>query len=392
MKIYRNQMTGREACIAVAWIGLVLAVQGCGAARVGSQPPVIDANSVSRSKVAAVGSPAPDLSWVPPEDAFDWIQLESGEWLKGQIKAMQNRQIEFESEKLKGLTFDWKDIRQLRSPRIVDVLLVDRTQVSGPVTVTPDEVRVDGAAPRIFARDQLQSLTPGGVKERNYWSGKGSLGLAVRSGNSKQVEYNAQVRVQRRTPNTRLSLDYLGNVSSVDGVESANNNRANTEFDRWLSQRLYVIVPFFEYYRDPFQNLDARYTVGAGVGYDLVDRPSLNWNITLGPAFQKAEFTSVQLGEPTEKGAGALVFGSRFDWDITHRTDLILEYRGQYTSREVGETAHHSVATLSIELTKHFDLDVSFVWDRIAQPKVGSDGVQPKPDDYRLVVGVGINF
>ncbi len=392
MKTNRNQMTGRGACIAVAWIGLVLAVQGCGAARVGSQHPVTDANSVSKSKAAAMGSPAPDLSWVPPEDTFDWIQLKSGEWLKGQIKAMQERQIEFESEKLKGLTFDWKDIRQLRSPRIVDVLLKDRTQVSGPVTVTPDEVRVDGAEPRVFPRDRLQSLTPGGSKERNYWSGKGSLGLTARSGNSKQVDYNAQARVQRRTPNTRLSLDYLGNASSIDDVESASNNRVNTEFDQWLSRRLYVIVPFFEYYRDPFQNLDARYTVGAGVGYDLVDRPSLNWNTTFGPAFQRAQFASVQLGEPKEKDTGALVFGSRFDWDITHRTDLTLEYRGQYTSREVGETAHHSVATLSIELTKCFDLDVSFVWDRISQPKVGSDGVQPKPDDYRLVVGVGMHF
>ena len=25
----------------------------------------------------------PDLSWLPPDDTFDWIQLKSGEWLKG---------------------------------------------------------------------------------------------------------------------------------------------------------------------------------------------------------------------------------------------------------------------------------------------------------------------
>jgi hypothetical protein len=32
------------------------------------------------------------------------------------------------------------------------------------------------------------------------------------------------------------------------------------------------------------------------------------------------------------------------------------------------------------------------IWDRISNPKVGSDGVQPKPDDFRLVVGVGAHF
>jgi len=50
---------------------------------------------------------------------------------------------------------------------------------------------------------------------------------------------------------------------------------------------------------------------------------------------------------------------------------LTLEYRGQYTSREVGETTHHGVSTLSFELTKRFDLDVSFIWDRISNSRGG---------------------
>lgn len=350
---------------------------------------VLSTNSLTAGRTNAL---LPDLSWVPPVDSFDWIQLKSGEWLKGQLKAMQERELEFYSEELKDLTFDWKDIRQVRSHRIHDVLFVNGEKFSGPVTITPEQVAVGGAELRVLPRDQLQSLTRGGSRERNYWSGKLSLGLTLRNGNTESVEYNAQAHLQRRTPATRLSLDYIGNVSSADGVESANNNRVNSEFDLWLSRRFYLILPFVEYYADPFQNLAHRVTLGAGVGYDLIDRPNLEWNITAGPAFQQAWFESSQPGEPTKKGAAALVFGSRFDWDITHRIELILEYRGQYTSREVGDTTHHSVSTLSLELTKRFDLDVSFVWDRISNPKIGADGVQPKPDDFRLVVGLGVDF
>lgn len=83
-----------------------------------------------------------------------------------------------------------------------------------------------------------------------------------------------------------------------------------------------------------------------------------------------AWFDSTEPGQPLEKGTAALTFGSKFKWDITHRIKCTWQYRGQYTSREVGETTHHSVATLSLELTKRLDLTVSFVWDRIAQPKV----------------------
>jgi putative salt-induced outer membrane protein YdiY len=349
---------------------------------------------VSANRPAAVrtNSLLPALSWVPPADSFDWIQLKSGEWLKGQFKAMQKRELEFDSDELNDLTFDWKDIRQVRSPRIIDVLSVTGEKVSGPVTITPEQVAVGGGEPRVFPRDQLQSLTPGGAKERNYWSGKVSIGLTMRAGNTESVDYNAEAHVQRRTPATRLSFDYIGNFSSVDGVENANDSRANTEFDLWLSRRFYLVIPYAEYYTDPFQNIAHRVTLGVGVGYDLIDRRNLNWNITAGPAYQQAWFESSQPGEPTEKGAAALTFGSRFDWDITRRIELILEYRGQYTSREAGESTHHAVSTLSLELTKRFDLDVSFTWDRISNPKVGADGVQPNPDDVRLVVGLGVDF
>jgi putative salt-induced outer membrane protein YdiY len=314
----------------------------------------------------------PDLSWVPPEDSFDWIQLKSGEWLKGRLKAVQERKLEFYSEELDDLTFDWKDIRQVRAHHILDVLSVTGENLSGPVTVTPDQVLVGGAQPRVFSREQIQSLTPGGSKELDYWSGKVSLGLNLQTGNTRQVAYNASANLQRRTPETRFTLDYLGNLSSVNGVENANNHRVNSEFDYWLSQRFYVLVPSVEYYKDPFQNLADRVTLGGGLGYDIVDRPTLEWNITTGPAYQYAWFEYSEPGEPTEKGTAALAFSSRLKWDIAYRTKLTLEYRGQYTSREVGETTHHGVSTLSFELTKRFDLDVSFIWDRISNSRGGA--------------------
>jgi putative salt-induced outer membrane protein YdiY len=349
-----------------------------------------DAPTLQRSNAP---TPAlPDLSWVPPEDGFDWIQLRSGEWLKGSIKAMQERTLEFDSEELKLLTFDWKDIRQVRSQRSNELLYGDKQKATGPISITPEQVTVGGAEPRTFPRSQLQSITPGGSRERNYWSGKVTMGLTLRSGNTKSVDYDAQINLQRRTPETRLKFDYLGNVSIVDDVENANNHRVNAEFDYWLSRRFYLILPQAEYFKDPFQHIAHRLTVGGGAGYDLFDRPGLEWNVSTGPAYQRTWFDSVQAGEASVQGQAALTFGSKFDWQITRRIELILEYRGQYTSREVGETFHHAVSTLSVELTKRFDLDVSFVWDRTQIPKPDSNDVVPKQDDFRLIVGLGVRF
>ncbi len=133
-------------------------------------------------------------------------------------------------------------------------------------------------------------------------------------------------------------------------------------------------------------------TLGGGAGYDLIDRIGLEWNISAGPAYQKTWFDSVPVGEPTTSAQAALTFGSKFDWDITQRIDLILEYRGQYTSRKVGDTLHHAVGTLSVELTKRLDLNLSLIWDRIQNPMQDSSGTKAQQDDLQLVMGVGVRF
>jgi len=202
--------------------------------------------SVIRRPAGRTNSALPALNWVPPEDQFDWVQLKSGEWLKGKIKAMQKRELEYDSEEMELQTFDWKDIRQLRSPHINDLLYGESQAVSGPIAITPEQVRVGGSEPRSFARSELQSITPGGAKERNRWSGKLSLGLSPSSGKTKTVDYNASASLQHRTPDARLRLDYLGNLSSVNNVDSANNNRASVEFDYWLSRWLYLVMPYTE--------------------------------------------------------------------------------------------------------------------------------------------------
>jgi putative salt-induced outer membrane protein YdiY len=404
--------------VAFVLILLVSVVQGFGADSVNSLQPAAASNYVlvtnkvvvtnyvvvtnlvqgtngfsTNGPVAALTNLAPpDLSWVPPEDGFDWIQLKSGEWLKGSIQAMQDKKLDFDSEELDELTFDWSDIRQMRSPHMNEMLLMNKEGIKGPVMITPDMVMVGGAQPRTFPRSELQSVTPGGPNEWDYWSGKLSVGLALRAGNTKSVDYNAQANLQRRTPATRFKVDYLGSISSLNSVENENNQRVNAEFDYWLSHRLYLILPQAEYYSDPFQNIADRATVGSGIGYDIIDRSAMEWDVSLGPVYQKTWFDSVESGQSTTRGQAALAFGTDFDWDITRRIELILQYSGQYTSQEAGDTLQHAVSTLSIELTKRFDLDVSFIWDRIGNPRAESSGVVPQQDDYRLTVGLGVRF
>lgn len=361
----------------------------------GAPTPLLATPAVTSTGAIPPAAPAP----LPPGaegDGFDWIQLKSGEWLKGRLKAMQNEELEFDSEKLKLQKFDWKDVDQVRSTQNTRLMIESgkvRTTAAGPIRVTRDSVIVgDPGAETAYPRDHVTAITPGGERELSKWSGKVMVGITLRGGNTEQVDASAQIALQRRTPETRLSLEYLGNFSRLDTEENANNHRVTTEFDYWLSHRFFVRIPYLEYFRDPLQNIDDRMTAGAGIGYDIIDRPRAEWNVTIGPAYQHNWYTSVEPGQPRDADAAALFFGSRLDWELSSKIDLILEYRGQFTRREIGDTTHHGTATLEVELTKRLDLDVSFIWDRISNPAPAADGTEPKPDDFRLILGLGIDF
>jgi putative salt-induced outer membrane protein YdiY len=334
----------------------------------------------------------------PGDDKWDWIQLKSGEWLKGEIKSLQADKLSFDSDELDLLEFKWKDVHKLISPHMNTVLIDDgekREQVLGSLWITRDKVIVDGEDTLSYPRRDLFGVIPGVPKEINFWSGKFSLGLTLRSGNTEQVEYNARFNLTRRTPATALTLDYLGNFSQTDGVESANNHRATLNFDVFLSRHLFLRIPFVEYYRDPFQNIANRLTAGAGIGYDIYNRfnsPVVDWNVTAGPAFQQTWYDSVEAGQAPSEGGAAIVLGTRFNWDITKRIEFTLDYKGQLSASEANSTTHHTELIWELEITKVLDLDVSFIWDYIADPKPDSSGVLPVNSDYRLVLALGVDF
>jgi hypothetical protein len=337
--------------------------------------------------------------WRPPapiagKDAgFDWIELRSGEWLKGRIKSMQDEKLEFDSEELDVHEFKWKDIRTVRSPRLLSVRLGERNLVNGSLLVASNTVHViTPSGEKTWPRAELLAITPTGDRELDKWSADISAGVSFRSGNTHEAEYNVQAIVQRRTPLTRLTLGYTGNYGRIDGVETENNHRGLAQFDVFLSNRLFVRVPDIDYYHDPLQNLEYRLTAGAAVGYDIIKTARTEWDVTIGPAYQKNQYVSVEPGTENGPDSLAAVLSSRFDVELTKRIDLILEYRGQFTTPNQGSNMHHGSATLEFEIHKKLTLDMSFVWDRVAKPETGADGITPKQDDFRFTTSLGIHF
>lgn len=341
--------------------------------------------------------PVPDapLEWSPPEpdeSADDWIRLVSGEWLRGEIEVMRRDSLEFDSNELDTLTIDWEDIPEVRTTRTMTLGLTEGRVVTGTLMVKDGKVAVRSAQVVHFDREELLSIIPGTPSEMNYWSGKISLGTTVRRGNTNQTDSTAALRVLRRSPSSRTELTYNGALSRVNSEETANSNRVNGRWDRFISKRFYVSPLFFEAMQDHFQNLDLRFTPGSGVGYQIVDRSGLEWDVDSGIGYQLVKYDSVEVGEAEEVDSWAALLGTTLSTDLTKKIELLFDYRVQAAFKSEVGTNQHASLTLSVDVVSDIDLDVSAIWDRVGKPVADSDGVTPKNDDYRLQVGFGWSF
>lgn len=328
----------------------------------------------------------------PAPDTFDWIELQSDEWLKGRILVMYRESLQFHSEKLGDLTLDFSDVRQIRSAATMQVGLLGGSVVRGQLVIDGDKVLVVANRTMELERSQVLSITSGEPKERSYWSGKVGGGANFRRGNSEQLEANSRVSLERRTVKNRIGLNYLGNHNITEGVTVAANLRANVGWDRFISRRCFVRATQLEYYRDPFQNIAHRYVVGAGVGYQLVKTPKIEWHVSAGLGYQQIGFDDVAAGEADSASTGALVVASVLDHELSDSIHVKLGYKFYLVNERSGQYTHDLVSGFEFGLIRSLALDVTFVWDRIEKPRPTSDGTVPKQDDYRLNLALSIGF
>jgi len=329
----------------------------------------------------------------PTATDFDWVQLVSGEWLKGEIKGLYKDSLEFDSDKLDLLTLDWEDVRY------VETHIPGSAHIEGVGTVYGffeiDQVTItvtNGDLVTVYDRNKLVSFITGGEDELDFWSSKLTLGLIVRSGNTDQVDYNAKLTVKRQTSFSRFNLDYVGNISNTQDVETINNHRITANADRFKTRSFFYRPIFGEYYKDKFSNIDARVTVGTGIGYTIIDTSRTEWNVTGGPGYQATKFVSVQAGENPEETTPALVVTTDYDLEMTKKIDFIYSYSITWVDNASGGYTHHMVTTFESEITGSFDLDISFIWDHISKPTAAEDGTIPLSDDYRTTLGITYEY
>ena len=337
--------------------------------------------------------PEPEFSPAPPlPDDTTWLRLTSGEWLKGRIRGLSEGSLEFASDALGTLHLSWSKVEEIHSNQSVQMALEDGRVVSGVLRMADGRIRWSDDQATPLGSSEVLSITTGGTGGRDLWSGDVVAGLNIRSGNTEQTDFTGRANAVRRTPRDRVTLGYLGNISDTEEARVTDNHRASGEWARLKSKRFFWTPLYGEYFRDPFQNIADRVTLGTGVGYMILDTGRTTWELRARAAYQWTSFDQVPDGEPSSADTPALLVGTGYDHDLTGWIDYFLDFDFRVVDEASGTYSHHLITGLKLDLVGSLDFDVSWVWDRIEDPQPDADGLVPERDDYRLVFGLGLSF
>lgn len=342
---------------------------------------------------AAAEPPRPPVAPGDDPGGYDWVQIDSGEWLPGKFLRMLDEKLYFDSEEFDKITFDWEDVVTLVSPGPHTFRIEGRDPMQGTFEMRNRRVRIETATgPIEVDADQILSLIPGGGSELDFWSFKASINFSGQQGNTDQISLDLRTDARRESPLTRWVTSYRGLFGSSNHRKTAESHRVPSTFDYFLTSRLFARLATLEYFSDEFQNIDRRLTAGSGVGYKLLETKVVDWEVGLGIAYQNTAYQSVVPGQDRGAHDAAVLVGTELNFDLPHDIDWNNSYRLCTVFTDLGKTSHHAESILDVDIWGPLDFELGFIFDRIERPRMGSDGVRPESNDYRVTAGIALEY
>lgn len=179
-----------------------------------------------------------------------------------------------------------------------------RISAAGTLEIATDAL---GVLPLDLAK--VTALNPPPKKE---FSHKGNIALngRVTDGNTRVKSIGGTAEYEMRSDRTRLTLRGDTNYSEDNQQVTARNSSGGMKYDYFATKRLFLYTNA-SFQVDEFADLNLRTTLGAGAGYQFIDRTTATYYEELGVSFFDENFDSA----PDQQYAAGRLSG-KWDWEV----------------------------------------------------------------------------
>ncbi len=317
----------------------------------------------------------------------DQVMFKNGDQITGKIVQQDDTTITIDSAVAGTVKVDIKDVKTFSSDAPVTLKLKDGSVVNDKVTAGPDgSVTTAGTGSvkgQSISLDSLAAVNP----PSQQWTGDIAAGGLITRGNSDSEQLNLTADATRRTDIDRI----LANAGYLYGRQKDKSTGINTTTtDNWFLGGEYDYFFTKQFYgyglgkveRDRIANLDVRLTPGAGVGYQWIERPTLNADTEAGIGWLYESYIN--------DGSNDYVNGrlaGHIDGMINDKVKLFAD--AEYLqSLENGKQFYvNTDAGARFTLTQRMFAEIKNEWKYDSAPAPGA-----KKNDIRWILGVGWQF
>ncbi len=151
--------------------------------------------------------------------------------------------------------------------------------------------------------------------------GEGQIGFSNSTDESKTINLALGLKVTKESLHWKNSLTLKADFERENGVTSEEQYLVGYENRYKLSSRQYILTSL-NWERDPFEGFSSRLGASIGLGYNLINTPTLSFSLDAGPAVRRIAYVAVPSAAAytTNEAAGRL--GASFSWTIVPKTTL----------------------------------------------------------------------
>jgi putative salt-induced outer membrane protein YdiY len=326
----------------------------------------------------------------------DQVVLKNGDRITGSIVKKDDKNLTIQADQLGVVISPWDQVVSIVAEKPVTIVLRDGRILQGTFSayegkaevVTPQAKAVVSMADISTIRNDSEEkayqrmLHPGWTR---LWDGTGTAGFAGASGNAQTLTYTASVKAKRvtNTDKTALYFNFIKASARVNDVseDTAEAVRGGIGYGHNINSRLFFDV-FNDYEYDRFQDLDLRFVIGGGLGYQAVKTKRNRLDFVGGASYNHSSFST-----PLIRNSGELYWGNEYSLKLSSATSLIQSYRMFNDLTNTGDYRVNFDIGLNTKLLKWLLWNVSLSDRYLSNPAPGR-----KTNDFLYTTGLGIAF
>ncbi|MBO9687117.1 MAG: DUF481 domain-containing protein [Mitsuaria chitosanitabida] len=132
------------------------------------------------------------------------------------------------------------------------------------------------------------------VKPDGQWRSLLTAGASVSSGNSDSTTVNLSGEAVKATDADKLSLNARAQYVKSDDADSEQRFAFGSHYQRDLNARIFGFGQF-DALRDEPANLSSRYSVGGGLGYHVIKRDDLTFDVSGGLGYTAERYVAPEI-------------------------------------------------------------------------------------------------